>query len=145
MAVRARRYQEAKAQAGTNLELAWWVFMRVSGLVLVFLVLGHLYMSNILINAGKVEYTYIAERLSNTTWKIYDWAMLSLSLLHGMNGLRYVLDDWVRDPARRFWAKVVAYSLAVLVFFVGSMSLLNHDFSKGLGESTRLEHTEGTR
>ena len=92
MAVRARRYQEAKAQAGTNLELAWWVFMRVSGLVLVFLVLGHLYMSNILINAGKVEYTYIAERLSNTTWKIYDWAMLSLSLLHGMNGLRYVMD-----------------------------------------------------
>ncbi|WP_018466510.1 succinate dehydrogenase hydrophobic membrane anchor subunit [Calidithermus timidus] len=145
MAIRARRYSQAKAQAGTNLELAWWVFMRVSGLVLVFLVLGHLYMSNILINAGDVDYNYIARRLSNTTWKIYDWVMLSLSLLHGMNGLRYVLDDWVRDASARFWTKMVTYSLAVLVFFVGSMSLLNHDFSKGLGESTQLEHGEGTR
>jgi len=80
MAIRARRYQDAKAQAGTNLELAWWVFMRLSGLVLVFLVLGHIYMNFVLIDVNTVNYDYVARRLSNTTWKIYDLVILGLAL-----------------------------------------------------------------
>jgi succinate dehydrogenase / fumarate reductase membrane anchor subunit len=128
VAIKARRYQEAKSQAGSNLELAWWVFMRVSGVVLVFLVLGHIYMDNIMMDAGKTTYTYIAQRLSDITWKLYDWLMLSLGLLHGMNGVRYVLDDWVRSPTRRLWWKVVIYGLAIVAFVVGSFSLFNHHF-----------------
>ncbi|MER3479916.1 MAG: succinate dehydrogenase [Meiothermus sp.] len=130
MAIRARRYQDAKAQAGTNLELAWWVFMRLSGLVLVFLVLGHIYMNFVLIDVNTVNYDYVAQRLSNTTWKIYDLVILGLALLHGLNGTRYVMDDWIKDPGRRFVTKAVVYSLGVLVFLIGSISLLNHDFSR---------------
>lgn len=130
MAIRARRYQDAKAQAGTNLELAWWVFMRLSGLVLVFLVLGHIYMNFVLIDVNTVNYDYVARRLSNTTWKIYDLVILGLALLHGLNGSRYVMDDWIKDPCRRFITKAVVYSLGVLVFLIGSISLLNHDFSR---------------
>jgi succinate dehydrogenase / fumarate reductase membrane anchor subunit len=130
MAIRARRYQDAKAQAGTNLELAWWVFMRLSGLVLVFLVLGHIYMNFVLIDVNTVNYNYVAQRLSNTTWKIYDLVILGLAMLHGLNGSRYVMDDWIKDPSRRFVTKAVVYSLGVLVFLIGSISLLNHDFSR---------------
>ena len=130
MAIRARRYQDAKAQAGTNLELAWWVFMRLSGLVLVFLVLGHIYMNFVLIDVNTVNYNYVAQRLSNTTWKIYDLVILGLALLHGLNGSRYVMDDWIKNPAHRFVTKAVVYSLGVLVFLIGSISLLNHDFSR---------------
>ncbi|ADH63329.1 succinate dehydrogenase, membrane subunit (SdhD) [Allomeiothermus silvanus DSM 9946] len=130
MAIRARRYQDAKAQAGTNLELAWWVFMRLSGLVLVFLVLGHIYMNFVLIDVNTINYDYVARRLSNTTWKIYDLVILGLALLHGLNGSRYVMDDWIKDPSRRFITKAVVYSLGVLVFLIGSISLLNHDFSR---------------
>ncbi|PZA08782.1 MULTISPECIES: succinate dehydrogenase hydrophobic membrane anchor subunit [unclassified Meiothermus] len=130
MAIRARRYQEAKAQAGTNLELAWWVFMRLSGLVLVFLVLGHIYMNFVLVDVNTINYDYVARRLSNTTWKIYDLVILGLALLHGLNGTRYVMDDWIKDPRWRFLTKAVVYSLGVLVFLVGSISLLNHDFSR---------------
>ncbi|HEU4740308.1 MAG TPA: succinate dehydrogenase hydrophobic membrane anchor subunit [Meiothermus sp.] len=130
MAIRARRYQDAKAQAGTNLELAWWVFMRLSGLVLVFLVLGHIYMNFVLIDVNTVNYNYVAQRLSNTTWKIYDLVILGLAMLHGLNGSRYVMDDWIKDPRQRFVTKAVVYSLGVLVFLIGSISLLNHDFSR---------------
>ena len=130
MAIRARRYQDAKAQAGTNLELAWWVFMRLSGLVLVFLVLGHIYMNFVLIDVNTDNYNYVAQRLSNTTWKIYDLVILGLALLHGLNGSRYVMDDWIRHPGRRFVTKAVVYGLGLLVFLIGSISLLNHDFSR---------------
>ncbi|MBF6594410.1 MAG: succinate dehydrogenase hydrophobic membrane anchor subunit [Thermaceae bacterium] len=139
MAIRARRYADAKAQASSNTELLWWVFMRVSGLVMVFLVLGHIYMNFVLIDVSTINYTYVAERLSNTTWKIYDWLILVLAMLHGMNGLRYVMDDWIRNPARRFATKAVVYSLAVLVVIVGSFSLFNHDFSKDLKQAAQTQ------
>ncbi|GEM86469.1 succinate dehydrogenase hydrophobic membrane anchor subunit [Meiothermus granaticius] len=141
MAIRARRYADAKAQASTNTELLWWVFMRVSGVVMVFLVLGHILMNFVLIDVNTINYQYVAGRLSNTTWKIYDWLILVLAMLHGMNGLRYVMDDWIRDPSRRFVTKAVVYSLAVLVTVVGSFSLLNHDFSKDLSQNTPTQGT----
>ena len=128
MAAKMRTYQDAKAQSGTNLELAWWVFMRVSGAILIFLTLGHIYMNFVLVDVNTIKYDYVAQRLSNTTWKIYDWLILALAMLHGMNGLRYVMDDWIPQPGRRWWVKVLVYSLCLLAFTVGTISLFNHDF-----------------
>lgn len=128
MAIKSKRYQEARLEASTNLELYWWVFMRVSGVVLVFLLIGHMWMNAVLVDLNSIDYDYVAKRLSQTTWKVYDWLILALALLHGGNGLRYVLDDWVRDPMKRFWTKVVVYSLLAFLFFLGSLSLFNHDF-----------------
>lgn len=128
MAIKSKRYQEARLRASTNLELYWWVFMRVSGVVLVFLLIGHMWMNAVLVDLNSIDYDYVAKRLSQTTWKVYDWLILALALLHGGNGLRYVLDDWVRDPMKRFWTKVVVYSLLAFLFFLGSLSLFNHDF-----------------
>jgi succinate dehydrogenase / fumarate reductase membrane anchor subunit len=128
MAIKSRRFEEARLEASSNLELFWWVFMRVSGVVLVFLLLGHMWMNAILTDLNTIDYDYVAKRLSQTTWKLYDWLILALGLLHGANGLRYVLDDWVRDPAKRFWTKVVAYGLVGFLFVYGSLSLFNHDF-----------------
>jgi succinate dehydrogenase / fumarate reductase membrane anchor subunit len=128
MAIKSKRYQEARLEASANLELYWWVFMRISGVVLVFLLIGHMWMNAILTDLNKINYDYVAQRLSQTTWKIYDWLILALGLLHGANGLRYVMDDWIRDPAKRFWTKVVVYSLIAFLFALGSFSLFNHDF-----------------
>lgn len=124
----SKRYEEARLEASTNLELYWWVFMRISGVVLVFLLIGHMWMNAVMTDLNRIDYEYVAKRLSQTTWKIYDLLILALGLLHGANGLRYVLDDWIRNPSRRFWTKVVLYSLIAFLFFLGSLSLLNHDF-----------------
>jgi succinate dehydrogenase / fumarate reductase, membrane anchor subunit len=129
MAIRARRYIDAKAQASSNTELLWWVFMRASGLVLVFLIFGHIYMNFVATDVNTIDYNYVANRLSNTTIKIYDLVILALGLLHGLNGLRYVMDDWIPRPGTRFLAKVLVYGLGAFIFLVGSIALLNHDFA----------------
>uniref|UniRef100_UPI003D76846C hypothetical protein n=1 Tax=Salmonella enterica TaxID=28901 RepID=UPI003D76846C len=72
MAVKPRTLQEAKATYSTNGELAWWVFMRVSGLALIFLVFGHIFFNNIATNAGTIDYAYVAERFSKPWVKVYD-------------------------------------------------------------------------
>ncbi len=128
MAIRSKRLEEARLEAASNLELYWWVFMRISGVVLIFLLLGHMWMNAVMVSLNEIDYDYVAKRLSQTTWKVYDWLILALALLHGGNGLRYVLDDWIRNPGVRFWAKVVLYSLIGFLFFLGSLSLFNHDF-----------------
>ena len=69
MAVQPRTLSQAKASYSTNNELAWWVFMRVSGLILIFLIFGHIFMNNILINVGDVDYNYVASRFSKSLGK----------------------------------------------------------------------------
>ncbi len=124
MAFRARRLEEAKRLSTSNLELLWWVFMRVSGVLLVFLVLGHLYTRAILLNFHHdLTYDVVARNMSTVTWKFYNWLLLFLSILHGTNGLRYSIDDYLPSPRARIWTKVIVYTLVFLVLVFGTISL----------------------
>src|SRR6201991_4629062 len=73
----------------TNFELYSWLFMRLSGLILVVLVLGHLFIMMVL-DGGvtKINFAFVAGRWSNPFWQVWDLTMLWLAELHGVNGLR---------------------------------------------------------
>jgi len=137
--VRARRprtLSEARATYATNNELAWWVFMRISGFLLVFLVFAHVFTNNILINAGTIDYDYVAERFAQPAVRVMDSFLLGLALLHGTNGLRYVVDDYFRRPQVRFWVKAVLYTVVVAVFVLGLMALWTFTFTE-MGDAIR--------
>jgi succinate dehydrogenase / fumarate reductase, membrane anchor subunit len=136
MAVKPRTLREAKATYETNSELAWWVFMRVSGLALIFLVFGHVYFNNLAFNAGEIDYDYVANRLSRSWVKVYDTFLLGFSLLHGVNGLRYSVEDYVRQPARRFWTKVALYTVAGIILVLGVMTLWAFSYEE-MGDAVR--------
>lgn len=123
MATAPRTLNQARATYSTNTELAWWVFMRISGMLLVFLVFGHLFFNNIQIDAATIDYAYVADRLSRPWVKIYDTFLLGFAMLHGVNGLRYSVEDYVRKPGRRFWTKTILYAVAGIVFVLGTMAL----------------------
>lgn len=120
---RPRTLRQAKAAYSTNPELAWWVFMRVSGLLLVFLVFGHLFFNNILVNAGEIDYNYIAERFGRPWVKIYDSFLLGFGLLHAANGMRYSIEDYIAKPGKRFWAKIILFTIVALLLIFGVMTL----------------------
>lgn len=127
---RPRTLSQAKTAYETNSELAWWVFMRISGLALIVLTFGHLFMTNILIDAGKIDFAYVASRLANPVIKIYDTFLLVLAMLHGFNGLRYSIEDYVKSPSRRFSLKMITYVIAIVVFTFGIIALWAADFSQ---------------
>ncbi len=138
---------DAKAQ-GSNLERFWWSFMRVSGLLIVPLVFGHLAMIHILqgvfdltvagktvvgtdlINVSGTATEFVMHRWSFlvggvTVWKLYDIALLSLATIHGFNGLRYVLTDYTQDsPILRRAMGYVCVMGAVTLLVVGGAALL---------------------
>jgi succinate dehydrogenase / fumarate reductase membrane anchor subunit len=136
MAAAPRTLKQARATYSTNGELAWWVFMRVSGLLLVFLVFGHLWFNNIQIDAGTIDFAYVAERLSQPGVKIYDTFLLAFAMLHGVNGLRYSIEDYVKKPGRRFWAKIALFSVAGIVFVLGTMTLWAFSYEQ-MGDAVR--------
>lgn len=136
MAVKPRTLKEAKVTYSTNGELAWWVFMRVSGLVLIFLVFGHVFFNNIATNVGTVDYAYVAGRLSKPWVKVYDSFLLLFAMLHGMNGLRYSIEDYVRRPGRRFWAKVLLFTVAGVMLVLGVMTLWAFSYEE-MGDAIR--------
>ena len=136
MAARPRTLGEARAAYSSNGELAWWVFMRISGLVLVFLVLGHVYFNNIVINVAEVDYNYVAERLSKSWVRIYDTFLLGFAMLHGVNGLRYSIEDYVQRPGRRFAWKIVLFTVSGVIFVLGAMTLWAFTFEE-MGDAIR--------
>ena len=134
--LRPRTLRDARAAYGNNNELAWWVFMRISGFLLVFLVFAHVFINNILIDAGTIDYDYVAQRIARPSVKIMDSFLLGLALLHGTNGLRYVVDDYFKRAQTRFWVKAVLYTVVAAVFVLGVMTLWTFSFEE-MGDAVR--------
>jgi len=131
-----RTFRDAKATYQTNSELAWWVFMRVSGFLLVFLTFGHLWANNLAFNAGQIDFDYVASRLAQPSVRVYDSFLLLFALLHGVNGLRYSIEDYVKRPGRRLAWKVALFTVAGAVFVLGVMALWTFTFTE-MGDAVR--------
>ena len=133
---RPRTFNEARTMASSNVELGWWVFMRISGLLLVPLTFMHLWANNMAINAGEIDFAYVAGRLAQPSVKIFDSFLLLFAMLHGVNGLRYSIDDYVKRPRRRFAWKMVLFTVAGIIFVLGVMTLWAFSFEE-MGNAVR--------
>jgi len=105
-------------------ELYAWLFMRVSGVLLLFLALGHLAVIHLYHGVDQVNFALVAARYRNPLWRLYDWALLTLALVHGLNGLRMLVNDYVRRPGLRVFSVVVVYFLAFVFLLLGSYIIL---------------------
>ncbi len=99
-------------------ELWAWLFMRVSGLVLIFLALGHMVLMHLIHSVDEVNYAFVAGRYAGWLWRGYDLLMLTLAMLHGTSGLRILIDDYVHSPRWR------AVALGALFLIGGALVLL---------------------
>ena len=104
---------------------AWsWAFMRLSGLALVFLALIHFAITHIVNDVVETDYDFVAERWHNPAWRLFDWLLLVLALGHGVNGLRWIVDDYVRQPGPRKAVKGLLYGLTAVLVVVGTLTIL---------------------
>ena len=119
---RTRRQRPSQGASKTSFEMYGWLFMRVSGLLLVVLVLGHLLIMNIL-DGGvqRINFGFVAGRWASPFWQTWDLAQLWLAQLHGTNGLRVVINDYAERDGTRFWLKTLLYTSSVLVLMLGTL------------------------
>ena len=92
-----------------GLELWSWLFMRISGLVLLVLALGHLVLMHLIHNVDEISYAFVASRYAGWLWRGYDLLMLILAMIHGANGARILIDDYLHAPVWRRLALTALY------------------------------------
>jgi succinate dehydrogenase / fumarate reductase cytochrome b subunit len=143
---------------GSSIERFWWSFMRISGVLIVPLVFGHLALMHILqgvfdltaqghtivgtggiINQSGTAVEFVANRWNLLVggiaiWRVYDFVLLSLVVLHGFNGLRYILTDYtMSSPLLRRAAVYLCLIAGVTLLLLGTGALL------GTIDSTAIE------
>lgn len=109
----------------SNFELWAWLFMRVSGILLVVLALAHMAIMHIFTPTEQVNYAFVAARFSTPFWRSYDLLLLLLGVVHGMNGLRQVADDYVHSRGWRLVTMAVLYSVTFIFLVVGAQVILS--------------------
>jgi succinate dehydrogenase / fumarate reductase membrane anchor subunit len=117
------------AQRSTNWEKWGWIYMRASGLVLVVLIFGHLFI-NLLAGEGGVkaiDFAFVAGKWADPFWQVYDTLLLWLALIHGSNGMRTIVNDYVDRPTtRKVFLGALVVSSAVLLL-LGSLVIWTFD------------------
>lgn len=110
--------------SGGGFETFSWYFFRVSGVLLIFLALIHIFLNHVATDVSCTSYQLVAIRYQNPFWRLYDWLLLTLALLHGMNGLRIVVDDYVRTRGWRLTLQSAVGIVTLVFFLLGTITLI---------------------
>ncbi|HEU4560270.1 MAG TPA: succinate dehydrogenase, hydrophobic membrane anchor protein [Longimicrobium sp.] len=117
-------YDRPKKDHRSNFELYAWFFMRISGLLLIFMALYHLTWWNLVVGVEHLSADLVRERWSNPFWRLFNVGLVSFAMLHGLNGLRYSIEDYVRKPGLRVATKTVLYTIILVSLAWGIFALL---------------------
>jgi succinate dehydrogenase / fumarate reductase membrane anchor subunit len=125
---RTRSPRRNSSRSKTNFEMYAWIFMRMSGLLLIVLVLGHLLIMNVL-DGGvqRIGFGFVAGRWASPFWRTWDLMQLWLAELHGTNGLRTIINDYAERDGTRFWLKMLLYTSSFLVLVLGTLVIFTFD------------------
>lgn len=107
-------------RSGINLEKAGWIFMRVSGVVLIVLIFGHLFYNLMWTPGGiqAIDFGFVGGKFAQPFWQWYDVIMLWLAIIHGSNGVRTVVNDYVHKKSVRaiiHWSILIAGAVLIIL------------------------------
>lgn len=122
------RSPRPQQQSRFNFEKWGWIYMRASGVVLVVLIFGHLFV-NLVAGEGvkAIDFGFVGGKLSQPFWQIWDTMLLWLALIHGANGMRTIVNDYAANPVVRRIFKGALLASAVLLILLGTLVIYTFD------------------
>jgi succinate dehydrogenase / fumarate reductase membrane anchor subunit len=126
--IAAPRTPASPRKSGTNWEKWGWIYMRVSGVLLIVLIFGHL-IFNLLIGDGikAIDFGFVGGKLANPFWQWWDVLMLWLALIHGGNGMRTLVNDYATSPLLAKAFKFGILAAVVLLIILGTCAVFLFD------------------
>lgn len=113
-----------KPKASGRLEVYAWFFMRISGLLLILMVLTHFAIMHLYYGVAKIDFSVVAERYRTPFWRLYDLVLVMLALAHGLNGSRLILDDYVHPRGWRVAVLCVVWTFGMVILAMGVFTIL---------------------
>jgi succinate dehydrogenase / fumarate reductase membrane anchor subunit len=108
----APRAPRSAPTGGVNWEKWGWIYMRASGVILVVLIFGHLFV-NLMLGDGIKG--------------IWDCAMLWLALIHGANGMRTLVNDYATHAVTQRVLKGALLFSVLTLLTLGTLVIFTFD------------------
>lgn len=113
----------SKATVKPSFETTAWRFMRYSGILLIPLAWFHVYLQDVIVGVHAIDIDYVAVRLADTGWVIYNFLLLLFAFAHGMYGLRQVMFDMVHKAGTRRVLSILMLIFWLVVSAIGATAL----------------------
>jgi succinate dehydrogenase / fumarate reductase membrane anchor subunit len=105
-------------------EAVAWRWMRYSGLLLIPLAWGHVLIQDVLVGVHRIDLDYVAMRWAMLGWRVFDFLLLAFAFAHGMNGLRQVLNDYIRSEKWRRAASWLLLAAWLVISLIGGAAIV---------------------
>lgn len=109
---------------GVNWEKWGWIYMRASGVLLVVLIFGHLFVNLVLGDGIKaIDFAFVGGKWSSPFWQVWDGLMLWLALIHGGNGMRTLVNDYAHNRTVNRILKWAILAAVVVLIGIGTFTV----------------------
>ena len=111
-----------------SLERYSWFFMRISGLIMFLAVTFHLLYMHMVVKVENITFENIVERWNGPyglLWKAFDLSLLLLGMLHGYNGVRWSINDYIHHKGWNLALRILLYILAGIFITAGLAVLIS--------------------
>ena len=129
MSVVIEQPNQPRSRKKAQWEKRAWVFMRVSGPLLVVLILGHLMVNLVLPERGvkSIDFAFVAGKWADPFWQVYDGIMLWLAMIHGTNGMRTLVNDYAEREWVRKSFNIALWVAATVLIILGTLVITTFD------------------
>jgi succinate dehydrogenase hydrophobic anchor subunit len=110
---------DVPARSAEGGRLFYYLMVRITGLLLAILVLGHFVVTHITTDVAETGSDFIARRWGSVLWLLWDWAMLTAAMLHGAAGVWNAIEDYTPDREKRRRRQRLLVSISTLLFVLG--------------------------
>jgi succinate dehydrogenase / fumarate reductase membrane anchor subunit len=118
-----------RSRKQANWEKYGWIYMRISGPLLVVLIFVHL-ISNLVVPDGgikAIDFAFVAGKWAAPFWQWWDLAMLWLAMLHGTNGMRTIINDYTEHEGIRKTLVFSLWGVCAALILLGTLVIFTFD------------------
>jgi succinate dehydrogenase / fumarate reductase membrane anchor subunit len=128
MSVVIEQPKSPRSRKGAKWEKWGWLYMRVSGAILLFLIFWHL-IANLVMGDGisGIDFAFVAGKWANPWVQLMDGVMLWLALIHGTNGMRTIVNDYTEREWIRKSLNVALWSVCAALIILGTLVVTTFD------------------
>ena len=113
-----------RPKASERFETFAWLYMRVSGLLLILMVLVHFGVMHLYYGVEHIDFSVVAARYGTPFWRIYDLVLVLLAVTHGMNGAKLILDDYLHPRSWRTAVLCLVWAIGFILLVMGGFTIL---------------------
>lgn len=119
----------ANLEQRSLLERYGYLFMRLSGVALIFLAIGHMMIQHVLNDVHSLTLEFVRQQWTSWGWRTYDLLLLVFAIMHGFNGLRVVLEDYIHNPGTVRTLRWLLVIFMVITIVWSAVAIISFDAS----------------